>query len=49
MFGEILEGYSLNSFRNNIAFLIHNQEMDDKFVSFGENTMILSFFTCEEV
>lgn len=49
VFGEILEGYNLNSFRNKAAFLIHNQEMDYKHVSFGENTVISSFFTCEEV
>lgn len=50
MFGEgILEGYILKSFRNNVVFLIHNPEIDDKFVFFGENVIILAFFTYEEV
>ena len=47
VFGEsILEGYSLKSFRNNDAFLTHDREVDDQFSFFGENTIILSFFTC---
>lgn len=50
VFGEgILEGYTLKSFRNNVVFLIHNQEMDDKLVFFGENAIILVFFTYEEL
>lgn len=50
VFGEsILEGYSLKSFRNNVAFLNRNKEMDDRPAFFGENTIVLPFFTCEEV
>lgn len=50
VFGEsILEGYILKPFRNNVVFLLHNQEMDDKLIFFGENTVIFPFFTCEEV
>lgn len=46
---SILEGYILKSFRNGVVFLLHYQEMHDKLVFFGENTVILPFFTCEDV
>lgn len=43
---SILEGYSLKSFTNTVAFLAQDQEVNDYFGFFGENTIILAFFTC---
>lgn len=42
---SILAGYSLKSFTNTVAFLVQDQEVDYYFGFFGENTIILAFFT----
>lgn len=39
---SIIKGYSLKSFRKNVAFFTHHQEMDDEFGFFGENIITLS-------
>lgn len=49
VFGEsIIEGYSLKSFRKNVAFFTHHQDMDDELGFFGENIITIFLYLLEK-